>query len=337
MNKRVTLKDIARRLNMSISTVSKALSDDPAISEMTTERVKKLAEEWNYVPNEAARHFKMNRTFTIGLVVPKMLDEFYIMAINGAEETAASENYNVIILQSHEDPDKEKKILELMVRNRIDGLIIAITKKTTDMAPFLKMENMGIPVVFFVRPPVEEIFDYVIVDSERGAFKATEFLIKANHKRIGHLMGPVSLAVSHLRLKGYKKALNKHKIEFDPNLVIEVNFTEESTNAAMAQLMNLKDPPTAIFSFKNYINLDAIEFLKKEYPDKVQKIDFTGFGNLPLFRYLDHKPIASIEENPFQMGKEASSLLIRKINSPEVDSERKTLSVIVPSQLIIHK
>lgn len=336
MKKAVTIKDIAKRLNMSISTVSKALSNDSTISEMTTARVKKLAEEWNYTPNEAARHFKMSRTFTIGLIIPNMLDEFYVMAINGAEKIAASENYNVIILQSHEDPENEKKILDLMIRSRVDGLIIAITKKTLDMSPFLKMESMGIPVIFFVRPPKENIFDSVIIDSEGGAYKATEFLIKKKHSRIGHLMGPPSLAVSHVRLTGYKKALAKNKIPFDAELVIDVNLTEEGTHSAMATFMEMKNPPTAIFSFKNYINLDAIDFLKKQFSNKLKEIDFTGFGNLPLFRYLDRKPVASIEENPFQIGFEAARLLISRITSEEEETERKSEVVIVPSQLIIH-
>ncbi|MEO6135444.1 MAG: LacI family DNA-binding transcriptional regulator [Ginsengibacter sp.] len=337
MRKAVTLKDIAKRLNMSISTVSKALNNDPSISGMTTERVKKLVAEWNYIPNEAARHFKLKRTFTIGLIIPTMLDEFYIPAINGAENIAVSEKYNVIILQSHEDPSNENKILELMMRNRVDGLIVAITKKTVDLSAFLKMQSAGIPVVFFVRPPNENIFDYVIVDSEGGAFTATEFLINKKHKRIGHLMGPPSLAISHLRLNGYKQALKKNKIKFDPELVIDVNLTEEATFSAMAKFMKMKNPPTAIFSFKNYINLDAIEFLKKNYPKKVGKIDFTGFGNLPLFRYLDHKPVASIEENPFQIGLEAAKLLIKKIDSGDTETVINSHPIIVPSQLIIHK
>ena len=321
---------------MSISTVSKAMSNDPSISKMTTDRVHKLAEEWNYIPNEAARHFKLSRTFTIGLIIPQMLDEFYILAINGAEKLAASENYNVIILQSHEDPANEKKILDLMTRNRVDGVIVAISKRSQDMSPFLKMENIGIPVVFFVRPPIEDIFDYVITDSEGGAFKATRFLIEKGHKRIGHLMGPKSLAVSHFRFTGYKKALAKNKIKFDPALVIEVNLTEESTFKAMARFMKMKKPPTAIFSFKNYINLDAIEFLKREFPCKLSKIDFTGFGNLPLLKYLDHKPIASVEENPFQIGFEAAKLVINKINLKDEETGRKSKPVIVPSQLIVH-
>ncbi len=336
MKKAVTIKDIALKLNMSISTVSKALNNDLSISTATKERVKSLANEWNYIPNEAARHFKLNKTFTFGLIIPNMLDQFYTLAINGAEEAAAIEKYNVIISQSHEDPSKEESIVDLMKRNRVDGLIVAITKNTQDMSPFQKLENIGIPVVFFARPPKDDSFDYVTADNEDGAFKATEFLIKKGHKRIGHLMGPGSLAVSHLRLEGYKAALHQNNIPFDSEIVIEVDLNEESTFEAMSQFMKMEVPPTAIFTFKNYVSLDAIEFLKKKFPAFLKKIDFTGFGNLPLFRYLDHKPLASIEENSYLIGLEAAQLLFRNIISQETEEKEKRHHIKIPCELVVH-
>lgn len=336
MKKGVTIKDIALKLNMSISTVSKALNNDPSISALTRERVKKLANEWNYIPNEAARHFKLNKTFSLGLIIPNMLDEFYVLAINGAEKIAFIEKYNVIISQSHEDPATEENIVDLMKRNRVDGLMVAITKNTQDMSPFHKLDNIGIPVVFFARPPKDDSFDYVIADNEDGAFKATEFLIKKGHRRIGHLMGPEPLAVSHIRLQGYKAALKKHKIDFDPSLVKVTDLTEESTYLGMSQFMKMKFPPTAIFTFKNYISLDAIEFLKKTFPKKLNRIDFAGFGNLPLFRYLDHKPLASIEENSYQIGLEAAQLLFQNIRLRESEEKAEAQHIKVPCRLVIH-
>ncbi len=336
MKKGVTLKDIAGKLNMSVSTVSKALSGDLSISELTRERVHKLAGEWNYVPNEAARHFKLNKTFTIGLIIPSMLDQFYVLAINGAEKIAEMEKYNVIISQSHEDPANEEKIVDLMKRNRVDGLIVAITKNTHDMSPFQKLEHIGIPVVFFARPPKDEYFNYVTADNEGGAFRATEFLIKKKHIRIGHLMGPDSMTVSHIRLQGYKKALQKNKIEFDPEMVKVVDLTKKSTFLAMRQYMKMKSSPTAIFTFKNYISLDAIEFLKKHFPKKLNKIAFAGFGNLPLFQYLDHKPIASIEENSYLIGLEAAQLLFRNINLQETENKENSQHIKVPCKLVSH-
>ena len=264
MKKGITLKDIARKLNMSISTVSKALSDDLSISVLTKERVKALACEWNYVPNEAARHFKLNKTFTLGLIIPDLLDQFFVLGINGVEIVAAQQKYNVIVSQSHEDVARENKIVDIMIRNRVDGVIVAITKNTEDMSSFRKLISIGIPVVFFSRSPQEPTFNYVSANNEDGAMKAMEFLFRKGHKRIAHIMGPASMQVSQIRFEGYKKALKKHDIPFDASLVKAVDFTPASTYKAMNHLMKMKSPPTAIFTFKNYISLDVIHYLKKK-------------------------------------------------------------------------
>lgn len=310
MKRGVTIKDIAAKLNMSVSTVSKSLNDDPTISAATKERVKQLATEWNYIPNEAARNLKLNKTFTLGLIIPSMMDQFYTLAINGAEKLAGLEKYQVIVSQTHEDAETEERIVDLMKRTRVDGVIVVITKARQDMSIFRTLEDIGIPVVFFSRPPADDIFDYVSSDNEGGAFKATDFLVKKGHKRIGHLMGPASMPVSQMRLLGYKRALEENGMPFDNELVKAVDLTETSTQEAIEQFMEMKDAPTAIFAFKNYITLDAIEYLKSNHPKKLKQIDFTGFGNLPLFRYLDHKPIAIIEESAYEMGEAAAALLL---------------------------
>lgn len=336
MNKAITLKDLATRLNMSVSTVSKALNNDVLISRITRERVKKLAQEWNYTPNEVARNFKLNKTFTVGLIIPNVLDQFYALAINGVEHIAGIEKYNVIVSQSYENREKEESIVELMKRNRVDGLIIAITKETRDMTLFHKLESIGIPVVFFARPPKESTFDSVTADNEGGAFDATEYLIKKGHKRIAHLMGPVSLEVSHIRFNGYKKALQKNSIFFDPDLVKVVTLTTKSTFKTMIELMKLKDPPTGIFAFKNYLSLDAIEYLKRNNPSKIKKVDFTGFGKLPLLQYLDKKPVASIDENSYQIGLEAANLLFKKIDGQDTEQAKIPSHIKVPGKLVVH-
>jgi LacI family transcriptional regulator len=337
LKKAITIMDIAKKLNMSVSTVSKALNEDLSISILTRERVKKQADEWNYIPNEAARHFKLSKTFMLGLIIPNMLDQFYVLAINGAENIAAMEKYSVIISQSHEDLENEERIVDLMKRNRVDGVIVAITKATQNMAPFKKLEEIGIPVVFIARSPKDDSFNYIIADNEDGAFKATEFLIKKGHTRIGHLMGPKSLAVSYTRLEGYKNALKKFNLAFDPDLLKVVDLTEASTFQAMDWYMKMKVPPTAIFTFKNYVSLDAIEYLKKNYPTRLNKIDFAGFGNLPLFRYLDHKPVASIDESSYKMGQEGAKLLFQMINQSGTEQIRKVQHLQIKCSLLVHK
>ena len=336
MKRGVTIKDIAKKLNMSVSTVSKALNNDASISALTSERVKALAKQLNYIPNEAARHFKLARSFTLGLIIPDILDQYYAVAANGVEETAEKHGYNVILTQSHEDEQKEEKIVDVMIRNRVDGVIVSITKNRTDMQPFEKLLSIGIPVVCIGREPKSGQFDYVSSNNHDGAVMATEFLIGRGHRRIAHLMGPAGMRTSQARFEGYKQALAAHGIPFSAALTECVDLTRAGTFAAMQRLMQLPEPPTAIVTFKNYITLDAIDYLKKYHPALVNEVQFTGFGNLPMLHHLDHKPLASIEERSFEMGEEAARILFERICEDAEATERVYRSSQLPCRLVVH-
>ena len=335
MKKGIRLKDIATKLNMSISTVSKSLNSDQSISPLTKRRVEELAKQWGYVPNESARHFKLNKTFTIGLILPDLTDQFFVAAINGVENIAEQEKYNIILGQTHEDVVKEETIANVMLKNRVDGMIVAVTKDTVDMTFFEKFKSVGIPVVCIVREPNNHSFNCISINNEEGGFKATNFLIEKGHCRVAHIMGPKTLQISELRLQGYMQALEKNKIAFDAELVKVVDFSREQTEKAIQELMNMPSPPTAIFTFKNFITLDAIDYLKKNYPNKVNSVEFTDFGNLSIFHYLDHKPVASIEENFYEVGKQAAILLF-KMMEEENEMPAKPLHLKIPCELIVH-
>jgi len=320
---------------MSVSTVSKALNNNPSISTFTKERVAKLAKEWNYIPNEAARHFKQSKSFTLGLVIPDLLDQFYILAINGVEAVAGTNKYQVIVAQSHEDTEKEEQIIQNLISNRVDGVIIAISKNTKKTELFQRLEQTGIPVVFLSRSLNDSRFDAVATDNENGAELAIDYLFKKGHRRIAHLMGPKALGTSHLRLEGYRSALEKRGIPFDPALVKEIDFSVTQTDEVMEALFALPDPPSAFFTFKSYVSLDALRFIKEKYPEKLQEVDIVGFGNLPLIQYLDHKPSASIDENSFDMGITAAELLLKHIDNKEEQPLPVSL-VRIPCKLIVH-
>lgn len=335
MKKGVTIKDIAAKLNMSVSTVSKALNDNPSISTLTKERVVKLANEWNYIPNEAARHFKQSKSFTLGLVIPDLLDQFYVLAINGVEAVAGNNKYQVIVAQSHEDTEKEAQIIQNLISNRVDGVIIAISKNTKTTALFQRLEQTGIPVVFLSRSLNDPGFDSVVTDNKHAAELAIDYLIKKQHHRIAHLMGPKALGTSHLRHEAYRMALEKRGIPYDPSLVKEIDFSVTQTDEVMEALFALPDPPTAFFTFKSYVSLDALRFIKEHYPQKLQQVAIVGFGNLPLIQYLDHKPSASIDENSFDMGIAAATLLLKHIEN-ESDQPLPASTLHIPCKLIVH-
>lgn len=337
MKKGVTIKDIAKKLHMSVSTVSKALNNDPSISALTSERVKALAKELNYVPNEAARHFKLSKTFTLGLIIPDILDQYYAFAINGVESVAEQRGYHVILSQSHEDAATEEKIVDVMIRHRVDGVIVSITKNTTDIQPLLKLLAIGIPVVCIGREPKAGQFDFVTSNNHEGGFAATEFLIKKGHRHIAHLMGPQGTRTSEARYEGYRAALAMHNIPFRQELVKAVDLTPEGTCKAMEELLALTDPPTGVFTFKNYITLDALHYLKMHRPELTDVIQFTGFGNLPILHYLDHKPLASIEESSFEIGEEAARILFERMAEGDVEEGAvQYRSRQLPCRLVVH-
>ena len=238
--------------------------------------------------------------------------------------------------QSHEDVQKEEKIANVMIRNRVDGLIVAVTKHTVDMELFQKFKAVGIPVIFIVREPQNRSFNYVSVNNVEGAFKATDFLIRKGHRRIAHLMGPRTLQISLVRLEGYKKALKRNNILLDMGLVKEVNFSRQETEKAIREFLSIPAPPTGIFTFKNDITLDALRFLKNEYPEKLRVIDFTDFGNLPFFAYMDDKPLASVDENFYEVGRQAATLLFRMINEDMPEQTEQPENIEIPCELVIH-
>ena len=336
MKKGIRLKDIASKLNMSISTVSKSLNSDQSISPLTKRRVEELAKQWGYVPNESARHFKLNKTFTIGVILPDLTDQFYVAAINGVENIAEGEKYNIILGQTHEDVSKEENIANVMLKNRVDGLIVAVTKDTVDMTFFEKFNSVGIPVVCIIREPNNHSFNCISINNEEGGFKATNFLIEKGHRRVAHIMGPKTLQISQLRLQGYRQALEKNNIPFDEELVKVVDFSREQTEEAVQELMSLPFPPTAIFTFKNCITLDAIDYFKRHCPHKLNAVDFTDFGNLSIFHYLDHKPVASIQENFYEVGKQAAVLLFQMMNEEDTTQTNEPLHIKIPCELIVH-
>ncbi|AQG80613.1 LacI family DNA-binding transcriptional regulator [Spirosoma montaniterrae] len=335
MKKGVTLKDLARELRLSVSAVSKALRNDPEISPATSQRVTELAQTWNYVPNEAARRLKQSRTFTIGVIIPDLFDQFYALALPGIEESAVQHRYNVLITQTHEDLNKEQQLIETMLRNRVDGIIIASTSHTYKTDFVRRLNAFGIPVVFLMRNARDRSHYSVTNDSFTGSRQAVAYLIAQGHRRVAHLRGPYSLATSQIRHDGYQQALHDHQIPYDPYLVQTSDLTTESTFDCMQALMRLPDPPTAMLTFKSYVTLDAIEFLKTHYPERVNTISFVGFGTLPLLKYINYRPLASVEADPFTVGAEAFRLLLHQLTH-NTDLDLTDRNVRVPCLLTVY-
>ncbi len=335
-NTPVTLKFLAEKLKMSVSTVSKALNNYPTINAYTKQRVQEMAEALHFMPNKSAINLKAKKSRIIGIILPNLLDHFFTRSIYGIEKVAMNNGYNVIISQSHDELEKEIQLADMLLKSRVDGLIIAISKNTQDFKHLNQFENMGLPVVYYTRNPSFNLSCHkVLGNTFQGSYGACDFLIKRGHRRIAYLGGPKMTNFTHDRFNGYINALKDNGISFDANLVAYTDFDKENTIAAIKNLFIHSDhPPTALVAFKEPILFDAIKYLKSVQHPKLQEIECIGFGNTAFISYLDNPPIASVEENPELVGENAIKLLLQLINKEiELQNYQK---VMVDCKLVVH-
>jgi DNA-binding LacI/PurR family transcriptional regulator len=336
-NKITTLKEIARRLNFSVSTVSRALHNHPSIGLRTTAQVHKLAKELNYEPNQTALLFKQQKTHTIGVILPNLKEEFFSQAINGIEDVARRNEFSVLIGQSHDEVEVEKQIITAMKNQRVDGLIVSISKHTKNYEHLIKMGKYNIPIVFFDRVPNLPNVHKVSSNIESGTREAIEFLIGKGHKRIGVINGPEEMGSCKDRIDTYLDVLKKKKIKIDLSLVVTTDLTETGTWLAMENLLSLKPPPTAIVTINDYVALDAIQFARKLKLKINRDVCFVSYANLPISNYLEFPPLASVEQYPYEQAKKATEILFDLINNKDKKEDIVYNNILIEGKLVAHK
>lgn len=336
IQKPATIKEIARRLNVSVSTVSRALHNHPSIGLRTKMQVQKLAEELNYEPNQAAISFKQGKTFTIGVILPNLGEEFFSTAINGIEETAIQNNYTVLIGQSHDDIEREKKIVDTMRKHRVDGLLVSLSKNTDSYEHFEQLKKYSIPVVFFDRVPDTPDTFTVSCNLKNSSAQLVDWLVSQGHRHIGFIKGPDTMSPSQERLNGYLEGLKKNKIAVDTAYIVQTNLEKEKTTDAMHQLLKLKKRPTAVIAFNDYIALDAIKYCRNQGLKVNKDIFFVSYANLPVTSYLDDPPLASVEQFPYEQAEKATEMLLQLINDKNAGDgmERK---IVMQSKVIVNE
>lgn len=338
-DKPTTIKEIAKLLNISISTVSRALNDHSSIGLLTKTRVRKLAEELNYEPNQRAIQFLQGRSNTIGVILPELSESFFSMAVNGIEDVAYKRNYTVLLAQSHDDHTREKLLMEKMKTQRVDGILISVAKTTSSYEHLEAFRKLNIPVVFFDRiPPIKNIH-FVASNLETGTTEAVNFLLRKGHRTIGLINGPGTLVATAERKNGYIKAMTSHRLKFDPSLIVSCDLTEHGTEKAMNALLNNKRKATAIVTFNDYVALFAIRYARSLNINPHQDLDFVSYANLPLINYMDYTPIASVEQFPYVQGQKSADILFDLIHKPKHDDEAEQafFNIIVESELMINK
>jgi DNA-binding LacI/PurR family transcriptional regulator len=337
-NKIATLKEIARRLNFSVSTVSRALHDHPSIGLRTTAQVHKLAKELNYEPNQTALLFKQQKTNTIGVILPNLKEEFFSQAINGIEDVARQNRYSVLIGQSHDEVEQEKQIINAMKNHRVDGLIVSISKHTHDYDHLVIMGRYNIPIVFFDRIPDLPDVHKVSSDISSGTKQAIEFLIKMGHKRIGVINGPQEMKSCMERTNAYMEVLKRKRIKIDFSLLVSTDLTQKKTHQAMEQLLKLKQRPTAIVTINDYVAFDAILFARKAKLKINKDICFVSYANLPITNYLEFPPLASVEQFPYNQAKKAAEILFRLFEQQKnPPAEMNYENILIEGKLVVNK
>jgi DNA-binding LacI/PurR family transcriptional regulator len=336
--KQTTIKEIAGRLNKSVTTVSRALNDHSNISQATKQRVRQLVKEMNYEPNYAAIFFQQKKTFTIGVILPELSESFFSSAISGIEDTADASRYTLLIGQSHNNEEREKEIIATMRKHRVDGLLISISKNTTRYAHFETLKKNGVPTVFFDCIPEMPDIHYIACNIQSGTMEAMGFLLKQGHRAIGLINGPEKLFASKERKQGYINAMIKHRLKFDPSLIISSNLTQEGNYSAMQQLLSLKRKPTAILTFSDHVALDASFYVRSLNLAKNQEISFVSCSNSPMNHYFEFPPVASVEQYPYSQGQQAASILLDLLNrDKKVQQDGTYQKIIIESRLIVHE
>jgi LacI family transcriptional regulator len=330
--KEVTIYDLAARLNVSIATVSRALKDDPVVSKKTKKKIFDLAEEMGYRYNHFARNLREQRTYTIGVIVPRLNSYFMSTVIAGIESVANTEGYTLIISQSSELVSKEIASAKTMFNNRVDGVLVSLAYDTEDISHFEQFIKKNIPLIFFDRVAEHPECTNVLIDNRKSAYEATSHLIAQGCKRIVHITATPKRNVYVDRLGGYKQALADHQLPFNEQDVLINNLSQEAGAQAAGIILQMDPLPDAIFATNDNCAVGCLMALKKAGIRIPQDIAIVGFNNDPVSAVVEPN-LTTINYPGYKMGEMAAASLINHLN--QVNSMSATNTILLRSELII--
>jgi LacI family transcriptional regulator len=325
----ITIKDIAKALGLSTSTVSRALRGGYEISEETKKIVLDYAAKINYKPNPIALSLKERRSHSIGIVVCEIANNFFSQAINGIESIAYGAGYNVIITQSNESHEREIVNVQHLASRSVDGLLISLSSETSDVSLLKDLYGKGLPIVFFDRVSEEIQTHKVIANNFKGGYDATDYLINLGKKRIAHITNAAHLSITRERFEGYKAALEKHGLPFEDSLVKYCEYAgvlQNEVEHAVSDLLSLPERPDAIFIAQDKLSTGCLLALKKLAPEYAETIKIAGFTNSNVVD-LFTPSLTAVRQPAFEIGQAATELLIKLIESkyPVTEYETKML------------
>jgi len=330
--KAVTIKDIARMLGISKSTVSRALGGRSDIHPETKQKILELAGQLNYEPNALAINLKQQRTNTIGVIVPETINRFFARTVGGIQKGADMAGVNVMICQSNESYIAEKKNIQSLVSSRVDGLIVSISRETDRSDHFASLIEKGIPLVFVDRICQDIHASHVMTNNYDIALQGTEHLISQGCQRIAFVAGPQHLFNSKARLEGYLDALRKHNMPIKESYILHSHYRSDKVEEYTRYLLNLPQRPDAVFAINDYAAIEMMHVLKKSGLRIPQDIAILGFNNENICRFVEPS-LSSIEHPAHDIGIAAAEILINQIRHHDMRSERR----IIQSKLVIRE
>ena len=310
------MADLARELGVSMTTISRALSDHHSIGAATKQRVLKLAKKLNYQPNHVAAALRRGQSRLLGVVVPYIEGKFFPSVIQGIEQAASKAGFNVIVCQSHEDVQLERRNIETLLHAQVAGVLVSLARNTQDFNHFAKVRSRGVPLVFFDRIPTNEAVNAVVLNDRDGAFEATSHLLAQGCRRVAHLAGPQHLNIYQQRRQGYLDALAAHGIAPDDDLVIYSDMTVDDGTRAMSQLLALPQPVDGVFGAGDSAILGALQALKALGMKVPAQVALAGFSN-EGFTALTEPTLTSVDQRCEQMGAAAVQLFLELAQAPK--------------------
>jgi len=332
-SKSVTMKDIAKALNVSTVTVSKALRGHPDISKQTALRVKETAEKLGYTPNYLARSLSSMKTQTIGVVVPKIVHFFFSSVIEGVYDTAFQSGYEIILTISQENTLREKIHIQTLLSMRVEGIIVSITQETKNYEIFHLVKKKGVPLIFIDRHPGLSGFSTICVDDRGGASLAVEQAIKVGYQKIGHIAGYSHINIGKERYQGFVDAMTKHNRPIKPEWIIRGGFGEKDGYTAFMKLYHLGNLPECLFAVTYPVAIGVYRAAKEVGIRIPEDMDIICFGDSDVNQFID-PPLTCVSQPTRELGKIAVEMMMDYLNDPE---NFKPQHVVLPTELILRK
>lgn len=314
----VTIKDIARELGISPSTVSKALKGHPDIAAETKKAVKELVQKWHYKPDPIALSLKIGQSKTIGVIVPEIVHYFFSTVISGIEDEVYDTGYQVMFCQSNETFEREIRAVETLLSGRVDGILVSMAKTTFEFGHFRKILDDGVPLVFFDRVCEEIETDRVVVDDEKGAYDAVNHLINTGCRNIIHLAGPANLKIGKERKEGYLRAVAGAGLEVKQENIVKCD-TAQDARLIVPGLLKRDPRPDGIFAVNDLTAAEAMKIIKTagfKIPADISVVGFTS----GMISDITDPPLTSVEQHGYNIGREAAKILIERIENRAPDT-----------------